>query len=891
MTKPTKIMLMALGSIFVGLGLGPLIAGGTSDLLGTSATSIAASNILIPCLIVVIFILGLLCNSLRMPKFLEWLRHPNIRRIILGSMAVACLAFFIARVDGGNTSSWRNAAHLIAGPGVNKLELREFGRQFARLSVTRSSPSIGSVGTIPVDWRVWFAGGRVDVLVRSQVTTEAANCDASQVLKVAAIGRVEVLSETDTAVRDICGRWQLVRIDLPQGVTELQFNLDRSDSIAEATIDIMLAANRPYFAWFWMLCTVAAVGLIVTIVCLLSENLRSGDHSAKTGTGLIEVATRKRGLITGGAVLIFILLSNVFMYWYVSQEETIYTWDYSGYWTSSRNVSDFLRGNERKSAGPPSNASEVSDSGPISNEPEQTMPDPGAIAALIRSIRFAEYNVAFSVPVAPVMAVFGGSRMVYELSLLNTYALASLILLIVAVRSSGGNDVTRWPNWWPILPVVIVMCFVPFWVPILRGYVGVSVAVTNLAVLWLYFRQPVREISTMSLSVIGVFLLAGVILQRWNAYWVVGFFVMACADGVWELIRNRRFNAVEIFRSMRAPIVSGFVAFFLFAVIAWPKVVRIVTTDYADIYSAFQEDDGLISALLRQVDAFGAGIFALILVSFIFLTVRAPTRRVALLLGIQLLYVFLHFSSTQTMGPHQYFLLLPGLLVILSLGLASAISSNIRPIAISGASAAALVLVFGMASGNAVFVPSDDSAYLSRSRLLSQSYRPPLVSNDLDEFKRLAQYVDELMADAPEKQGIYVLSGSATLNAVHFKTITASTGTPFNSAARVLGSSVVDKRDGFPRGILRAHIVISSDPIQLMSRRPSDQQVIQVPADRMFKRTGIGAAFERLPVTFRLDGEVDAVVFRRFRPSTVEEIADLSEGLRKFYPDRPNVYQ
>ena len=146
------------------------------------------------------------------------------------------------------------------------------------------------------------------------------------------------------------------------------------------------------------------------------------------------------------------------------------------------------------------------------------------------------------------------------------------------------------------------------------------------------------------------------------------------------------------------------------------------------------------------------------------------------------------------------------------------------------------------------------------------------------------------MDSAPEGQGIYVLSGSATLNAVHFRSITASTGVTFNSTNRVLGSSVVDKRDGFPRGIFDAHIVVSSDPIQL-SRRPSDQQVIRLPAERFFNKTGIGAAFERLPRNFRLDGEVDAVVFRRTRPNTAEEIADLSDALREFYPDRQDVYQ
>lgn len=890
MGRPIQITALALASILVGLGLGPVIALGVSDLLGMAVTSISVANALIPILVAAIFALGFIWTKDRRPVWLNWLQHPKFNWIVVGSIALACAALIVATIDSRNTAAWRSAAQLAGGSGVNKTQLREFGREFARLSVPGDFSTNESLGTAPVDWRVWLAGGQVDVLLRSHASPENI-CDASHVVNIAATDRVNVLSDASTPVQGVCGQWQLVQLDLPQGATELQFGVDRVGTNAETEIDIMLANIRPQFSWFWTLCTVLAVGLVLAIVVLLSINLRGETHQAPDAGPRFIAGAGKRGFVTAGVVLLFVLASNAFVHWYVAQENTIYTWDYSGYWTSSRNVADFLRDGERKSVTNQSITPRNSDGGQNSHEPESTMPDPGAAAALIRNIRFTEYNVSTSLPVSPVMVAFGDSRMVYELSLLNIYALVALIILMMSVRACVQNDTSDWPDWWPVLPVIVLICSVPFWVPILRGYMGVSVAAPNLAVLWLYFRQPAREIGTASLLVIGLLLLAGVILQRWNAYWVVGFFLMAVADSVASLIKRRRFNALEFLQAFRAPIVSGFTALFLFIVVAWPKAVRTVTTDYADLYSAFQEDNGIASALVRQIDAFGAGIWALTLVSFVFLTIRPRTRRVAALIGLQILTVFLHFSSTQTMGPHQYFLLLPGFLIILSLGLATAISSSTRPLAIAGASAATLVLAFGVASGNAVFVLTDNSGYLQRSRLLSQSYRPPLINNDLEEFKRLALYVDELMASAPEEQGIYVLSGSATLNANHFKTLTASTGAVFNSVERVFGSSVIDKRDGFPRRIFDAHIVISSDPIQLMSQRTADQQVVRIPAERLFDSAGIGAAFERLPRSFQLDGEVSAVVFRRTRKNTVEEIDELSGSLKRFYPDRPEVYQ
>ncbi len=891
--KATQIIIAAIVSVIAGLGLGPLVAYGVAELLDAGTPSVATTNISVLSFTIAIFLLGRAVQTGKVGPSLAWLRHPQMRLLTLGSIALAGAALFVANIDSANTSAWRGAARVTVDTGSSVSRLREFGRQFARISVAESSDITTRIGEIAVGWNIWTAGGRADLLVRKNASATAAEdpCADREVLNIVAIGSGQTYSSTELQPKNVCGQWQLLQVELPRGATALQFNLNRYNTTGDASVDIMLAAVRPNLSFFWTAATVIAVGLVLTIVGLLSLNLRATDGSSSARAAVATKSGSGRNLCTIAAVILFGLVSNSFFHWYVSQEKTIYTWDYSGYWMSSRNVSDFLRGAERKTITQQKEMARQQDVQLDSREPGTTMPDPGAIAALLRSIRFAEYNVSSNIPVAAVMAVFGGSRMVYELSLLNIYALSAVFMLIVAVRACGRDAARQWPSWWPFLPVIVVICCVPFWVPVLRGYMGISVAAINLAVFWLYFREPVREIRTGSLALIGLLLLLGVILQRWNAYWVVGFFVMAAADGIWQLISGRRFNFLAFLRAMRAPIVSGFTAFFLFAVVAWPKIVRTVTTDYADLYSAFQEDDSLLDALLRQVDAFGMGIFTLLILSFLYLVVKSATSRVAVLLGLQIACGFFLFTSTQTMGPHQYFILLPGLLILLALALASALASANKPTVVLGAGATALVLAFGIASGKAVFVPAAEvDGVPARHALLSQSYRPPLVSNDVQEFARLARHIDVVMQDAPAELGIYVLSGSEILNANHLKTLTASTGAPFNSVDRVLPSAVVDKRDGFPREIFEAHIVISSDPVQL-NRRPADHQVIRVPAAQLFDGTGIGAAFERLPDRFQLDGGVDAVLFRRTRPNTTREIALLSAALKAFYPDRPYVYQ
>jgi hypothetical protein len=59
----------------------------------------------------------------------------------------------------------------------------------------------------------------------------------------------------------------------------------------------------------------------------------------------------------------------------------------------------------------------------------------------------------------------------------------------------------------------------------------------------------------------------------------------------------------------------------------------------------------------------------------------------------------------------------------------------------------------------------------------------------------------------------------------------------------------------------------------------------------MYNGTDIGAAFERLPITFQLEGGVEVHIFKRTRANTADEVAAFSEKLRQFYPDRTYVYE
>jgi|GEM_PF-2876051 len=883
--------LVVAGSILFAVGFGPAAGIGVADILYSGAMPIAGTTILIG--IIAVCLAGSFIFITRLnPDIVRTATRRNISVIAAGTFAIAILAFVVANVDKANNSAWRDTNRFVTGPGVIKTSSTEYGHYYVKLRTEDVAARNEQIGFLPVDWSSWAAGGEWEFLLRVQDSAQPGPrsiCDEDVYLRIVAVDRVQALAEKMVPVSEYCGRWERLRVEASRGVEGLRFETVGHLPENRSGVDVMLVAERPNFYWTWAACTVLAIASLLIFILLLSVKTR--DSEADSVPRRLHGRTSIPAFFTGAALLLYFLLSNVFVYWFISQEHTIYTWDNAGYWTSSRNVSEFLQGAERKSVARQASALDAAAANQSSRDPGEAVPAAGTIAALIRNIRFAEYNVTTSIVVAPVMAAFGGSRMVYELSLSNIYAFAAVLMLILAVRACGIPESQRWPAWWPFIPVLFVIFFVPFWVPLLRGYMGISIVGINLAVLWLYFRQPIRCASTASLIAIGLLLVCGVLLQRWNAYWVVGFFILAFVDSLYETWQWRENRDIGVLQCFRAPLVIGFTAFFVFAIVAWPKIVTMATTDYADIFSAYLEHTSLLTAFVRLVSAFGLVSVLLIMTSIAYLALAGATRRISLLLSIQLIYIFVHLSSTQTMGPHHLYLLMPAIFILVCVAALHSMSTRRPGIVAGGAVLSSLMLISGMASAVSVFVPSDTKVAKPTSiGAISLDYRPPLARNDLNEFIRLAKYIDANLDTESDEGGIYVLAGSQILNAEHFKNFSASTGIAFISADRILPAAIVDKRDGFPAQILRAQLVVTSNPVQL-SRRPSDQQVIQIPAASMLAGTGIGAAFERLPATFELDGSVEVIVFRRVRPNRDDEVAELSEKLKGFYPDRPYVYE
>jgi hypothetical protein len=304
-------------------------------------------------------------------------------------------------------------------------------------------------------------------------------------------------------------------------------------------------------------------------------------------------------------------------------------------------------------------------------------------------------------------------------------------------------------------------------------------------------------------------------------------------------------------------------------------------TDYADRFAAYS----LEGASQRAAAAVGhLGILGLLLIlgCACFLLADRVFRRPAAVLVLLLVLTYAVMVSIQDHSPQHWHLYDPSILLLV--GLAVGRLAQEFPVRRSPALWAPL-LVLGAVMTTAVFVPG--ILHGADTWLLPSDGLRPRTRDDLAEVDRLLSFLDHRYQDG--SGAVYVLASSELLSDQVLAFSNLSLGTRHPSVKGFLESAHVDRRDGFPRGLLSADAVIVTEPVQIHLR--ADDQRVVVEAVRSFRDgTDIARAFQRLPVSFALDGGVRVFVFERVRTTTAEELEGFSSRLRDAYPDRPEIF-
>lgn len=566
------------------------------------------------------------------------------------------------------------------------------------------------------------------------------------------------------------------------------------------------------------------------------------------------VTPRPRGFLTGwwqacGSLVtlsIFVVaVVDGYAVWFVASETTLYHADQVTYWSYSRQLAQLL------------------------------VVDPvGAVQAVARTVANNDVNLLPAVPVALVMTIFGGSRLVYILAVITVYGLATVIMLGLALRRFGVAN----SNW----VAALVFLLVPtIWRPVFIGYLGIGGVALGLAVLALVVPSVGSSWSPRTMALAGVVLAVLVLFRRWWGIWAAAFCVVMVLVAVRDLMAARPRSVRAFVKVVKGPLVLGAAACGTLIVFAAPILVTRFQTDYSDRFAAYSLDGWpqRIAAVIDHLGVFGV---MLIVGSFTYLVAGRVFRRGAVVLSLLAVVTYGLMVSIQDHSPQHWYLYDPSILLLVGLAvgrLGEVFPPRLRP------AVWVPVLLLGITMTTAVFIP--DVLGGRGGRLLPSDGIRPQVRDDLTEVDRLLTYLDHRYQGGPGV--VYVLASSGLLSDHILGFSNLSLGRTHPSVKGFLASAHVDRRDGFPRGLMVAEAVIVADPVQL--HLPADEQrVVAEPAQSFLKGTDIAQAFRELPVTFTLDGGVRVHVFERMRPITARDLEGLSSRLRDAYPDRPEIF-
>jgi hypothetical protein len=158
----------------------------------------------------------------------------------------------------------------------------------------------------------------------------------------------------------------------------------------------------------------------------------------------------------------------------------------------------------------------------------------------------------------------------------------------------------------------------------------------------------------------------------------------------------------------------------------------------------------------------------------------------------------------------------------------------------------------------------------------------PLRLENFDHYHELIAFMSARVG-ADDKVAVFASSGS--LNNDLFAAIS-----PASFVSHIANVSQVDLRDKLTIEAFSSRYAIVTDPTQT-HLDIHGQQVISLPNNLILEGKGIGAAYIRVSQPFILSGGVQAYVYEKTRPYTIDEYRSMIDEFARTYPSWKAEYE
>ncbi|WP_153304880.1 hypothetical protein [Desulfocapsa sulfexigens] len=500
---------------------------------------------------------------------------------------------------------------------------------------------------------------------------------------------------------------------------------------------------------------------------------------------------------------------------------------------------------------------------------------------VIPSVRHDEYNLFPVALLLPAGITLGNSRISFVVANALLFNFPTIVLFAYFFKSRISKEREFSTTGLEYIVALFCMALAPqLWVPVLCGYLGTGGLFLAIAVLILYSRKSFSDQNYWSILYMAFLLSLMVVFRRWYAYWVVGFLVSITIVNILFLVNTYRINFKEYMPTMVKLFLFGGASAGFFICLATPQAIRMLTTDYGDIYSGYKYATSFTDTLQDLNAHFGLLTLASAALGFLFSLKNIKRSQTAIILFLQFWLSFILFTRTQDMGYHHYYILLPSLLYF------SCYFWMVLLTIVSGklASSLAFVILFCLLLLNftIVFVPPVADVLPKFDSAFSQLRHYPMKRHDIGEIHNILEYFDE--QELSEVDKVYVLASGLILNDDILRKGCEAENGKYAICDCFATTAHVDKRDGLPVELFQSKYIVTTEPAQF-HLDPKDQQVIGIVRDMVVHQEGFGKNYRKLKIEFTLDENVDVLIYQKIGEKFSEDdLQDISDRFVRLYP-------
>lgn len=515
-------------------------------------------------------------------------------------------------------------------------------------------------------------------------------------------------------------------------------------------------------------------------------------------------------------LLCILIILNLVAIVYCKFMKKIFVWDNAGYFTNVHKLNEIF-------------------------------PQTDYFISVYKSIFELDYNYVIMLPASIMCKLFGKSRLVFILSIINFYVYPFFVLIYFFGKKIF--DIS------PLKSICIILFFPYIIFAANTGFIDIGGLIPIFIAVILYFFCNRNKYSFL----IGVLLAISIYMRRWYSFFALSFIITVFLHSVTR--RNIK-CFLEILFSF------AFILLFFTQTFVSGKLMA----DYKNMYVAYNlgfRTDFLIFTRYY-------GLVVPILISIYVLLKQIKNNKSICdetFILFQMMLMLVMFVCIQTHGQQHLALYIP-LFVILMMSLLSKSNNKIVIIA---------MLVLSALQTVNTFIPRIQPTSIKEIEnpaVIPDFSNYPPIDNNAESILEITEYMDKEIGE--KGKTVCFLASSLNLNYDTLNNAEISLSVNKKSAIDreeyYFPVSDVDKRDGLSEKLFKTDYILVPSELQI-HLSPEEQRVISVPYEEITSGSGVGKAYRKKDVFFTLTDGTEIYLYERIRDIEPSEIVSISKKI------------